>query len=215
MTSLRAEEEWIPISALQHYVYCPRQCALIHVAQIFEENLFTLRGQTVHKRVEEADGERCEGVRVERNLPIWSRKYRLTGKADLVEFGDGTVRPVEYKSGKMPNRHGRDADRVQLCAQALCLEEMFDTQVAEGDLYYAGSRRRTEVQLTTQLREETVRVAGEVRQQLEAAELPSPVDDARCPDCSVKEACVPAAKRLTADRLSQYLGTARCEAEAS
>ncbi len=127
-------DDYILISALQHYVYCPRQCALIHIEQTFEENLFTLRGQRLHERVNVPEYELIEGVRVERALPLWCHRLELTGVADVVEFtADGTPYPVEYKSGP---RKPRDADDVQLCAQAVCLEEMFNCPVPAGAIFH-------------------------------------------------------------------------------
>ena len=115
------EEEFVMISALEHWSYCPRQCALIHVEQTFDENLYTLRGRAVHKRVDEPVVEEQAGVRIERALPLWSKALGLIGKADVVEFHGETVYPVEYKHG--PHRE-QEHDDLQLCAQALCLEEM-------------------------------------------------------------------------------------------
>ncbi len=120
-------DDYVLISALQHYAYCPRQCALIHIEQTFEENLYTLRGHRVHEKVNTPEYELIEGVRVDRALPLWSHQLGLTGIADVVEFlNDSTPYPVEYKSG---SRKPRDADDIQLCAQALCLEEMFQRPV--------------------------------------------------------------------------------------
>src|SRR5438552_3319316 len=111
----------IMISALEHYSYCPRQCALIHQEQTFSENLYTLRGRAVHEQVDEPEAVVEKGVRVERALPLWSNRLGLVGKADVVEFRGETPYPVEYKHG--PPRE-KEHDELQLCAQALCLEEM-------------------------------------------------------------------------------------------
>ena len=111
----------IPISALNHYGYCPRRCALIHVEQIFEENVYTMRGRSLHERVDQPIGEFQEGVRIERALPLWSVRLGLIGKADVVEFHGVTPLPVEYKSGRLREF---DNDELQLCAQGICLEEM-------------------------------------------------------------------------------------------
>ncbi len=129
----------IPLSALQHWCYCPRQCALIHIEQVFEDNLFTQRGQALHKRVDDPGFEVRDGLRIERALPLFSDTLGLVGKADVVEFlPDGTPYPVEYKHGSRNKRADIAAcDDVQLAAQALCLEEMFGTPVPEGALYYA------------------------------------------------------------------------------
>jgi len=119
-------EDLIPLSALQHWCYCPRQCALIHVEQAFAENVVTLRGQAVHSRVDQPGLEMRAGLRIERALPVWSERLGLIGKADIVEFEmDGTPYPVEYKHGsKRKAGFIAACDELQLAAQALCLEEM-------------------------------------------------------------------------------------------
>lgn len=182
-------DEYVLISALQHYAYCPRQCALIHVEQTFEENLYTLRGRRVHERVDIPDVETIEGVRVERALPLWSHRLGLTGIADVVEFlEDGTPYPVEYKSGP---RKPRDADNLQLCAQAMCLEEMLGRPVPAGAIYHHASKRRREVRFDESLRSLVVETTREVRALLTAGQLTPPVADSRCPDCSLIDACMP------------------------
>jgi CRISPR-associated exonuclease Cas4 len=186
-------EELVPISALQHYVYCPRQCALIHVEQVWEENLYTLRGQRLHQTVDVPDSALRDGLRVERALPLWSEKLGIVGRADVVEFlPDGTPYPVDYKTGP---RRARRADEVQLCAQALCLEEMLGRAVPSGALYHHASRRRREVRFTAELRAEVEKVVAEVRELLGNDRLPAPAADSRCRDCSLVEACMPHALR--------------------
>jgi len=183
------EDGWIMISALQHYVYCPRQCALIHMEQTYEENIFTLRGNRVHERVDTPEAEQLSDRRVERALPIWSERLKLIGKADCVEFlPDGTAYPVAYKVGK---RKSKTADQVQLCAQAMCLEEMLGKPVPKGALYYYQSRRRMEVDLTPSLRNFVEQTVEQVREMLQSQRLPRPVNDARCRDCSFYDACMP------------------------
>jgi CRISPR-associated exonuclease Cas4 len=182
-------DDLVFISALQHYLYCPRQCALIHVEQTFEENLFTLRGQRVHERVDVPDVETVAEVRVERALPLWSKRLGLTGIADVVEFAsDGTPYPVEYKSGP---RKPRDADDLQLCAQAVCLEEMFGCSVPAGAIFHAASKRRREVRFDDSLRALVAETTQAVRALLVNKRLPPPVADARCTDCSLIDACLP------------------------
>ena len=134
----------IPLSALQHWCYCPRQCALIHIEQVFAENIYTQRGQALHKREDDPGFEVRDGLRVERALPLFCDSLGLVGKADVVEFlPDGTPYPVEHKHGSRHKRADIAAcDDVQLAAQAMCLEEMFGRPVPEGALYYASSRRR-------------------------------------------------------------------------
>ena len=185
----------IPLSALQHWAYCPRQCALIHVEQVFEENLFTQRGQALHKRVDDPGFELRDGLRVERALPLFCDRLGLVGKADVVEFlPDGTPYPVEYKHG---SRHKRPdiaaCDDVQLAAQALCLEEMFGRPVAEGALYYATSRRRRIVAVDDALRSRVAEIADAVRQLRSSAVMPPPLNDDHCRACSLLDRCQPEA----------------------
>lgn len=177
----------VPISALEHYSYCPRQCALIHVEQTFEENVFTILGQLAHRRVDSEERSISDGVRSVRGMPLWSDRLGLTGKADLVEFGPMGPYPIEYKVGR---RHGRHPD-LQLCAQALCLEEMLDVAVPEGAIYYHGARRRHLVQFTRELRDEALEAISAVRELLRTQTLPSAPNDARCPNCSLINACLP------------------------
>lgn len=183
----------IPLSALQHWCYCPRQCALIHVEQAFEENLFTLRGQALHKRVDEPGIETRAGLRIERSLPVFSDSLGLIGKADVVEFmPDGTPYPVEYKNG---SRHKRadiaECDEVQLAAQALCLEEMFCRPVMEGAIYYASSRRRKIVFVDDRLRGRVRDVTAAVRAALACGRMPPPLNDEHCRACSLYDLCQP------------------------
>lgn len=181
-------DELIPISALQHFVYCPRQCALIHVESIWEDNLYTLRGRQAHEGVDLPDGLVREGVRVEYALPLFSERLGLVGRADVVEFHKGVPYPVEHKVGP---RRARRADEVQLCAQALCLEEMLGIEVPKGALFYRASRRRREVVFAPDLRASVEQIVAEVRALLQTAQLPPPVNDVRCRDCSLVEACMP------------------------
>lgn len=192
----------IPLSALQHWAYCPRQCALIHVEQVFAENLFTLRGQALHKRVDDPGFETRDGMRVERALPLFCDRLGLVGKADVVEFlPDGTPYPVEYKHGSRHKRADIAAcDDIQLAAQALCLEEMFGRPVAEGALYYASSRRRRIVAIDDALRTRVGEVAAAVRVSLAGSLLPPPINDEHCHACSLRDLCQPEALAADAAR---------------
>jgi CRISPR-associated exonuclease Cas4 len=184
---LEDEAVYVPISALEHYSYCPRQCALIHVEQTFEENLFTIKGQIAHERVDTAGDSVTRGIKVARAVPLWSERLGLQGKADLVEFrGDGPY-PVEYKLGR---RRGIHAD-LQLCAQALCLEEMLGVEVARGAIFYHGMHRRHEVMIDEPLRQATLRAIEAVREMLGSQRLPAAPNDARCSSCSLLNACMP------------------------
>lgn len=183
------EDDIILISAIEHYSYCPRQCGLIHLEQVYEENVFTLQGNALHERADEALTTLEEGKRVERALPLWSDRHGLLGKADVVEFyPDGRVWPVEYKRGaKRQRRH----DDLQLCAQALCLEEMLGVPVPRGTIFYHASRASREVEITGELSGETLRVVEAIRAMLRASNLPPPPNDARCAGCSLRDACRP------------------------
>lgn len=176
------------ISALEHWSYCPRQCALIHLEQTFDENLYTLRGNAVHARVDEPTSEEIQGVRVERAVPLWSKHLGLIGKADVVEFHDETPYPVEYKHGP---RREHNHDDLQLCAQAMCLEEMTGKSVPRGAIYHHGSRRRREVIFDEALRSHVAESVTAIRAMLSARVLPPPVNDKRCERCSLRESCMP------------------------
>jgi CRISPR-associated exonuclease Cas4 len=177
------------LSALQHWSYCPRQCALIHLEQAFDENVHTMRGNAAHERVDEPGFETFEGVRAERALPVWSDKLGLIGKCDVVEFHpDGRIYPVEYKHGK---KREKSHDDIQLAAQAMCLEEMTGTVITHGAIYHHGSRRRREVAITQELRDKVVETVNAIRAMMNSGKLPSPANDARCKECSLKEICQP------------------------
>jgi CRISPR-associated exonuclease Cas4 len=183
------EDDLVLISAIEHFSYCPRQCALIHVEKVFDENVFTLRGSRSHERTDDPKGMEEHGVRVEKALPVWSERYGLYGKADMVEFSeDGVLYPVEYKFGEK-RVHGHDD--LQLCAQALCLEEMFGCSVERGAVYHCSSHQRREVEFTEALRKKTIEAVEAIRAVHKSGKLPPPVDDERCPNCSLVHACLP------------------------
>lgn len=182
------ENDSIMLSALRHYGYCPRSCALIHTEQTFAENLHTLRGRAVHEQVDEPEGVVEKGVRVERALPLWSHRLGLVGRADAVEFHGDTPYPVEYKHGP---RREKEHDDLQLCAQALCLEEMTGQPVPKGAIFHHSSRRRREVEFTPALRNKVEQTANQIRLMLVSRTLPPAVNDARCKHCSLQESCLP------------------------
>lgn len=197
------DDELVTISALQHFVYCPRQCALIHLEQTFDENLFTLRGQRLHENVDVPAEMLREGVQIETALPLWSERLGLIGTSDIVEFSsDGNPYPVEYKAGK---RTAQKADDVQLCAQALCLEEMLERPVLVGAIYHHGSRRRREVRFEQSLRDYTEEVIVATRAMLQNVRLPEPVADARCRRCSLVDACMPFALKQLPEYVKEAL----------
>ena len=166
--------EQVPLSALQHWRFCPRQCGLIHLEQVFDDNVHTLRGQAVHAKVDKSGVETAKGVLVERALPLWHDEIGLVGKSDVVEFLVGGVPyPVEYKHGSRNKAADiAECDDLQLAAQALCLEAMTGKPVNEGALYYATSKRRRVVPITDQLRADVVQTAEAIRQMLTSGELP-------------------------------------------
>lgn len=185
-----AEDALVPVSALQHHLFCPRQCALIHVERIWQEDGATAEGRILHERVDGGRPDRRRGVRTARGLTLRSFAHGLAGKADAVEFfTDGAPPyPVEYKRGR-PKAHR--ADEVQLCAQALCLEEMFRTSIPEGALFYATTKKRQRVPFDATLRALTIRVAAEVRANIADAYTPPPVAKPACKRCSLHDQCRP------------------------
>lgn len=189
----------VALSALQHWAYCPRQCALIHIEQAFDDNLHTLRGNAVHAQVDQPGVELRRGLRVERALPIWHDALGLAGKADAVEFEpDGTPYPVEYKQGSRHKRADIAAcDDLQLAAQALCLEAMTGRAVPTGALFYARSKRRRIVAIDAALRQRVAEAVAAVRALLREGRMPPPTaDPSRCPGCSLRERCQPEALAL-------------------
>lgn len=183
------DADLVLISALEHWSYCPRQCALIHLEQTYDENIFTLRGNRAHERVHSEGAGTEDGVRIARGLPLWSDRLGLIGKSDIVEWHGETPYPVEYKVGKKRN-WGHEV--VQLCAQAICLEEMIGVLVPAGAIYYAGSKRRREVTFSPEDRRIVERLTRNIRAMLAGDRLPPAIDDARCPNCSLLDACAPA-----------------------
>lgn len=200
MPPLETVAEPINLSALNQYSYCPRRCGLIYLEGEFEQNIHTARGNAEHERVDHAahvTGQ--DGARVEYALPVWSQRWGLIGKCDVVEFWtDGSLYPVEYKHGAK-KRHLNDD--LQLAAQALCLEEMFARPVPRGAIYHASSRRRREVLIDEVLRQLVAETADAIRAMLASNRLPAPVNDARCRECSLKDLCQPEAIAAQARQL--------------
>jgi len=188
------EDALFPLSALQHYLFCPRQCALIHVEQVWADDGATVEGRIMHERVDTGPPDRRAGVRTVRGMAIRSLALGVAGKADAVEFhGKGVAAqpyPVEYKRGR-PKAHR--ADEVQLCAQAVCLEDMLGVPVPEGALFYGETRRRLVVDFDAELRALTARVAASVRAMISAAHTPAPRYQPACKRCSLQDLCEPKA----------------------
>ena len=193
-------EPVVPISAIEHYEYCPRQCALIHVDGVWTDNRHTVRGAHAHRRVDSGAHRHERGALVLRSIPLFSESYGLAGRADAVEVRDGSVIPVEYKAG---GRHGRTAD-LQVCAQALCLEEMLGLVVAHGYVWHGATRRRTRVDFDDALRNDALAIVESIRLQMISGSLPVAPNDERCTECQLLHHCLPALSDGK-DRVSRYL----------
>jgi CRISPR-associated exonuclease Cas4 len=198
------ESSLLPLSALQHFLFCERQCALIHIEQVWADNLFTAEGNLLHERTHEGPDESRPGVRITRGMPVRSFDLGLSGQCDVVEFhSNGDVLPVEYKRGK-PKAHA--ADEVQLCAQALCLEEMLGIQIKRGMLYYGKRRRRTDVVFHSALRELTRDTAQRLHAVIDSRETPTAQREKKCESCSLLEICMPDAMRFRRTVASWFAG---------
>lgn len=196
----------LALSALQHFAYCPRQFALIHLEQAWSDNHFTAQGNVLHERVDSQEAETRGTKRSERSVEVRSERLGLYGKLDLLEVfseASGVKRyvPVEYKRGK---RKVMDWDRIQLCAQALCLEEMRGVQIAEGALWYWQERLREAVPLDERLRADTVACIDDARAVLQSQATPAPTSHVtRCKACSLVDLCAPDVVRK--DRSVRYV----------
>ena len=190
-----AEDALLPISALQHLLFCARQCALIHLEQVWSDNVFTAEGNLLHERAHEGPDESRPGVRITRGLPVRSFALGLSGQCDVVEFrgARGTVSVVEYKRGKPK---GHRADEVQLCAQALCLEEMLGRTIESGVLFYGKRRRQTTIAFDDALRDLTRDSTLRLHALFAARVTPPAVREKKCESCSLLELCMPDALRF-------------------
>jgi len=193
------EDDLLPLSGLQHLLFCERQCALIHVEQAWAENLLTAEGRILHEKVHAADRESRGDVRIVYGMPLRSLRLGLIAKADVVEFHrkpesfeKGSEKwlpfPVEYKRGK-PKKD--NSDKVQLCAQALCLEEMLDVENHEGAIFYGKTRRRQDVAFDAELRRETEDTAKRFHELVGSSRTPKPVYGKKCDSCSMYNLCLP------------------------
>jgi CRISPR-associated exonuclease Cas4 len=182
------DDEPVTLSALQHYSYCPRQYALMFREQIFQDNVYTVGGKLGHERADDAGVEQRDDEVVIRALPVWSDTHQLVGKCDVVVLRAGVPYPVEYKRGSL----GQSVhDDVQVCAEALCLEEMFRVPVLVGAIYSISSRHRREVRMTAALRSRVLDIAERIRELRRTDELPTAVNDRRCTHCSIQDLCLP------------------------
>ena len=197
-----SEDELIQLSALQHLIFCERQCALIHVEQVWVENLFTAEGRIMHERVDTGNRESRGNIRIEYGMPLRSLRLGLTGKADVVEFhlsSDESLSGSKSKAkwqpfpfGLISEKHKKDnCDKVQLCAQALCLEEMLNTEIQEGAIFYGKTRRRQDVEFDRALRLETEKAAKRAHELIKAGKTPNPVYSKKFDSCSFVGLCLP------------------------
>ena len=190
---MHSEDDLVMISALNHYLYCLRRCALIHIEQLWDENRFTAEGRIMHERVHKEGNESRGDVRIARGVPLRSLELGIVGKADVVEFhrvgkNQWQPFPVEYKRGKpKPD----DSDKIQLCAQAICLEEMLGVAVPKGALFYGRTRRRFEVLFDDSLRMEVHETAKLVHELIASGATPPPIYEKRCESCSLIGECMP------------------------
>jgi CRISPR-associated exonuclease Cas4 len=191
------DTEYIPIAALNQYAYCPHRCWRIHCAGEFIDNQYTIEGTSLHERVHTVgEGQREETWQI-RAIWLKSDQYKLIGKSDLIELANGEWCPVEYKRG----RKGEwDNDELQVCAQALCLEEMTGKNITTGYIYYAQSHQRQLVEINSELRQSSIAIIEAVQKLLFTGLMPKAVKTKRCEGCSLYSRCLPQA----VDKVGRY-----------
>lgn len=183
------ESDYLLLSGLQHFRFCPRQCALIHLEQLWTENFLTAHGEVLHEKVHSGVGESRRVLRTERDLSIASSLLGITGKTDAVEFySDGKIIPVEYKHGSPKSE---SEDEVQLCAQVICLEEMLNVKIEEGAIFYFKVKKRVPIKITDELRNETFDIAKKFHELIESKQTPKAEYSKHCESCSLIESCFP------------------------
>jgi len=194
-----SEDDLLPLSGLQHYIFCRRQVALIHIEQAWSENLLTAEGRILHDKVHEG-GDKSRGkIRVVYAMPLRSLKLGLVGKADVVEFhrtdSDNNGKHAEWKPFPVEYKRGRpkkdDSDRVQLCAQAMCLEEMMNVEIPTGAVFYGKVRRRQEVIFEDKLRAFTMETAEQYHELIRGGVTPEVRYEKKCDNCSMYDLCLP------------------------
>ncbi len=212
------DDELVMISALQHYLFCPRQCALIHLEQQWQENYLTAAGRLMHERVDRRESSTRRDIHYASGLRIFSQKYGLVGIADMVEFqqaeneyDDNGKRvaiplkglslfwkpfPVEYKRG---SPKVNEVDQIQLCAQAICIEEMLNVEIAEGALFYGQTRHREYINFSDELRKKVLDVSDKIHMMFQEEKTPPPHYCKSCQACSLKDLCIPEQNRKTVD----------------
>lgn len=213
------EDDYLPLSGLQHFLFCRRQWALIHIEQQWQENVLTAEGRIMHERAHTEQTEKRGDRLIVRGLRIHSARLGVSGQCDVVEFvespqgvtitgrnGRFLPYPVEYKHGSSMSN---DADRAQLCAQAMCLEEMLSVDIPEGALFYGQTRRREIVAFSEELRDKVTRAFKEMHELYARAYTPKVKPGAYCKSCSLNELCLP--KLLKAKSVAKYMEAAICE----
>jgi|SRR5581483_5889866 len=211
------DDELLPLSGLQHLVFCERQWALIHIEQIWSENRLTAEGRELHDRAHEPGCDSRPGIRIARGLRLRSLRLGLAGQADVVEFraapfgarlpgedGFWQPLPVEYKRGRPKSDR---SDEVQLCAQAICLEEMFEAAISAGALFYGSPRRRHQVDFSASLRAQTESLAARMHELYRIRTTPRVSYSRQCDRCSLLASCIPKTLR-DARAVERYLAHA-------
>lgn len=200
-----SEDELLPLSGLQHLVFCERQWALIHIEQQWEENRLTAEGRLLHEVAHSAGAESRPGVTISRGLSLRSMRLGLIGQADVVEYRAGQAFPVEYKRGKPKSDQ---CDEVQLCAQALCLEEMQQCSIPAGALFYGVTRRRVDVPFAAALRARVEQLAARMHALYRERQTPPPQYAPKCDRCSLVELCLPHLRSSAAGYLRRRMDAA-------
>lgn len=218
MESEYNEEDFLQLSGLQHFSFCRRQWALIHIEQQWQENVFTAEGNLFHEKAHDGySSEKRGDILISRGMPVHSHTLGISGECDIVEFhrtedgislpkreGNYRLFPVEYKRGKSKLT---DEDRLQLTAQVLCLEEMFLTEIPEAYLFYGQTRRREQVEITEELRERCRDYLDEMHQIYKRGFTPKVKKSKKCDSCSLREICLPkiSEKKKVEQYISAYL----------
>ena len=191
------ETDYIPIASLNQYAYCPHRCWRMFCAGEFTDNQYTIEGTSLHDRVHTLGESHREETWQIRAIWLKSEQYKLIGKSDLIESESGQLYPVEYKRG---HKGEWDNDELQVCAQALCLEEMSGQSINQGYIYYAHSHQRQPVEISNQLREDAIATIEAVTTLLQTGQMPKAIYTKRCKGCSLSGQCLP----QVVDKVSRY-----------
>lgn len=189
--------EYIPIAALNQYAYCSHRCWRMFCIGEFTDNQYTIEGTSLHDNVHTMSETYREEIFQVRAVWLKSEQYRLIGKSDLIEVESGEIYPVEYKRG---HKGEWDNDELQVCAQALCLEEMTGKTISTGYVYYAQTHQRQTVELSNELRQYTIATISDVNRLIETGAMPQAIYSKRCKGCSLHDQCLPKA----IEKVSRY-----------